>query len=132
MTTNPYRGHLRETAKAAYGTHTKTRQLLIERMLMNVEHLKSEDVMDYHVQARVPEAWDTLEQDVDCVEKKVKLTIYIDASVAKFFQAMGRGYQARISRVLATFAQMRIVQVKRLNKMFEEELAKVAEYRSEI
>ena len=80
---------------------------------------------DYFDQAQVPEAWDTLEQDIDVDEPKEKITIYLDASVAKFYKAMGRGYQARVNRVLATFAQMRIAQVKRLEEMMEEELAQV-------
>ena len=119
MTTNPHRGMFKRP------TNTKTRQLMIERMLLNLEHLKLEDKLDYHVQALVPEAWDTLEQDVDVVEKKTKLTVYLDASVAQFYQAMGKGFHGRINRVLATFAQMRIAQVKKLNEMLDEEMAKI-------
>ncbi|MEL7025634.1 MAG: BrnA antitoxin family protein [Pseudomonadota bacterium] len=59
----------------------------------------------------IPEAWATLEDDIDCEEPKVKVTLRMDASVAKFYRAMGRGYQARMNRVLATYAQMQIARV---------------------
>ena len=42
---------------------------------------------------------------------------------------MGVGYQARINRVLATFAQMRIAQIRKLEEMMEEELAQIEELR---
>jgi len=59
----------------------------------------------------------------------VKMSLYLDESVARFYRAMGTGYQARINRILATFAQMRISQVKRLNEMLDEEMAKIEEMR---
>ncbi len=52
-------------------------------------------------------------------EKKVQVTIRLDESVAKFYRAMGRGYQGRINRVLATYAQMRIAKAN----MFERDFA---------
>jgi len=123
MPTNPYRGGLKRP------THSKTRQLMVERMLLNAAHLKEEGPYDYQVQALVPEAWDTLEKDIDVCEKKTKITLLLDDSVAKFYRAMGQGYQARINRILATFAQMRISQVRKLEEMMEEELAKIDEMR---
>ena len=128
MPTNPHRGALKTTSRRI-GGHSRTRQLQIERTLVNIAHLKEEEVFDYHVQAQVPEAWDTLEQDIDVEEKKTRVTLLLDTSVAKFYRAMGKGYQARINRVLATFAQMRMAQVKRLNEMLDEELAKIDEMR---
>ena len=123
MPTNPYRGRLKRPS------HAKTCQLYIERMLLNVEHLKEEGLCDYHVQAQVPEAWDTLEQDIDVEEPKLKMTLLLDESVVKFYRAMGKGYQARINRILATFAQMRIAQVRRLDEMMEKEIERIAEMR---
>ena len=67
-----------------------------------------EDVLDHVLEEEVPEAWHTLEVDLDVEEPKVKLTLYLDQSVAKFFQAMGKGYHARINRVLGTWAQLKI------------------------
>ncbi|MDJ0825597.1 MAG: BrnA antitoxin family protein [Rhodobacter sp.] len=131
MPTNPHRGAMKETARLSGRTISKTRQLHMERTLLNIEHLKQEEVFDYYVQAQVPEAWDTLEQDVDVEEMKVKASLYLDESVLKFYRAMGKGYHARINRVLATFAQMRIAQVKRVNEMLDEELAQIAALRDD-
>lgn len=126
MPTNPHRGGVSRHAK------TKTQRLYVERLLLNAEHLRTEEVYDYHVQAQVPEAWDTLEQDIDVIEPKVKITLRLDDSVAKFYRAMGQGYQTRMNRILATFAQMRMAQVTRLEEMLEEELLKVQEMREDM
>jgi uncharacterized protein (DUF4415 family) len=60
----------------------------------------------------IPEAWERLEHDVDLPEKKTRVTIRLDDSVVKFFRAMGPGYSQLINRVLATYAQMKIAEVK--------------------
>ena len=57
---------------------------------------------------KVPLAWHTLEHDLDVEEPKMKVTLRLDESVAKFYRAMGPGYQARISRILALWAHMKI------------------------
>ena len=73
----------------------------------------------YHsVQQMVPEAWATIAEDLPCEEPKVKITIRLDQSVARFYRAMGKGYQARMNRVLATYAQMEIGQVQREHEVF--------------
>lgn len=72
------------------------------------------------VQSRVPDAWATLEDDVDCRETKVKVTLRVDASVAKFYRAMGQGYQDRMNRILATYAQMKIGEVNRAREISTE------------
>ena len=124
MPTNPYRPRTKGVAK------TKTERLAMDRLLMHLEHLKLEgEMLDYRIHSLVPEAWDTLERDVDVTEKKRKVTLYLDDSVVKFFKAMGNGYQTRINRVLATFAQMRIAQIRRAEDMAREELAKIREMR---
>lgn len=58
----------------------------------------------------VPEAWHTIEHDLDVVEKKVKVTLWLDESTAKFFRAMGKGYHARINRILGLWAHLKIAQ----------------------
>ncbi len=123
MPRNPHRESFGPIARRR--KMSKTQRLYFERARLNAAGLAEEDSWDYFVQAQVPEAWDTLEQDIDVDEPKEKITIYLDTSVAKFYKAMGRGYQARVNRVLATFAQMCIAQVKRLNEMMEEELAQI-------
>jgi len=119
MPANPYRKRLTSARM------TKTQRLYMDRLMLNLEQIKDESELDYNVQALVPEAWDLLERDVDVEEKKTKVTLLLDDSTAKFYRAMGKGYQARINRILSTFAQMRIAQVRRLEEMAEEEVSKV-------
>ena len=45
------------------------------------------------------------------------MTLYLDAPVAKMFKAMGRGYQARINRILATWVEMKIGHVMEREKI---------------
>ena len=120
MTVNPYRGKVPNRIPMS-----KTRRMYFERSLLNLRALQSEDAWDYAVREVVPEAWDTLEQDIDVNERKVHITLRLDESVAKFYRAMGHGYQARINRILATFAQMRMAEVRQTERMVEEELAKM-------
>lgn len=105
MPTNPHRGAHRGKG------FTKTQAMHLERLMLNAQHLEDEDLSDYDIQHLIPVAWDTLERDVDVEENKVKITLRLDDSVAKFYRAMGNGYQARMNRILATFAQMRMGQV---------------------
>jgi len=103
---------------------TKTARLAFERLMGEVRDLETDDLLPFWIDKHIPEAWDTLERDVDVVEKKVRITIRVDESVAKFYRGMGQGYQARINRVLATFAQMRIAQVNVAE-------ARIAKFRAE-
>ena len=60
----------------------------------------------------VPDAWHVIELDVDVEEPKEKVTLYLDRSVARLFRGMGKGYQDRINRILVTWAQMKIADLK--------------------
>ena len=71
-----------------------------------------DDRIPIEAQHVIPEAWATLEDDIDVEEEKVKITLRVDASVAKFYRAMGKGYQTRMNRVLSTYAQMQIARVR--------------------
>jgi hypothetical protein len=55
-----------------------------------------------------PLEWHTIEADIPCFEPKEKITLYLDRSVARTFKAMGKGYQARINRLLHLWLQMKI------------------------
>ncbi len=92
---------------------TETARMARRRLSRHLEGLESDQGLWVRVQSVAPEAWATLEEDIWCDEPKVKITLRIDASVAKFYRAMGPGYQARMNRVLASFAQMRIGEVER-------------------
>ena len=95
---------------------TRTARLAYERVIGNVVDLEYDGLTPYWVRDHIPEAWDRLEKDVDVFEKKVQITIRLDESVAKYFRAMGPGYQSRINRVLASFAQMRIAQINAIEQ----------------
>ncbi len=131
MPTNPYRQTVRSILSASGKTTPKTKRLHYERLMLNAAGLRTENPFDYHVQAAVPQAWDTLERDVDVEEKKLPISLRLDESVVKFYRAMGKGYQVRMNRVLATFAQMRIAEIRRLEEMTREELAKIDELRED-
>ncbi len=89
---------------------TKTERLAREKLVSLMLEDSLDVVMDpRHIEQKVPEAWHTLERDLDVSEKKVKVTLWLDESVARFYRAMGKGYQPRINRILATWAQMRIL-----------------------
>ena len=87
---------------------TKTQRIAAERLSYHLWRADVEAAFDEaFIREQVPEAWHTLEADVDVEEPKVKVTLYLDSSVAKVFRAMGAGYQGRINRVLAMWVHMR-------------------------
>jgi uncharacterized protein (DUF4415 family) len=91
---------------------SKTERIARGRLLQHLWEARA-DALEENLAAEVPEAWHTLEADLDVVERKVKVTLYLDASVARVFRAMGVGYQARINRILATWVQMKIAGLMR-------------------
>jgi uncharacterized protein (DUF4415 family) len=87
---------------------TKTERLARDRLTYHLWLMEEDFGLDFYaVRENVPEAWHTLEADVDCAEPKEKVTLYLDRSVARVFRAMGAGYQTRINRVLASWVQLR-------------------------
>lgn len=95
---------------------TRTQRLARERLTKHLYGLSRDDAWVREIQALVPDAWQALEADLPVEEEKIKITLRLDESVAKFFRATGPGYQARINRVLATYAQMRIAEVYRMDR----------------
>ncbi|MFV2037610.1 MAG: BrnA antitoxin family protein [Paracoccaceae bacterium] len=91
---------------------TKTERLARTRFFALLRRFEDEEPLDYAISEQIPEAWRTLEDDVAVHEPKVKITLMLDTSVARFYRAMGHGYQARINRVLATYAQLKIADVR--------------------
>lgn len=98
---------------------TQRGRIARDRMLRNLRALEDESVVEDLIRDLCPDAWRTLEEDLEVRERKVQVTLRLDESVAKFYRAMGRGYQSRINRILATYAQMRIAKAN----MFEREFA---------
>jgi hypothetical protein len=95
---------------------SKTHRLALDRLGKRSLDLVDTPIWVYDLRDEVPAAWATLEQDVDVEEPKVKITLRLDESVAKYYRAMGKGYQERINRVLATYAQMKIARVMELDR----------------
>ncbi|WP_197915594.1 BrnA antitoxin family protein [Thiosulfatihalobacter marinus] len=101
---------------------TKTQRIARERLTRNLIWLNNELWLPAAMREDVPEAWHTLEQDVDVDEPKDKITLYVDRSVARFYRAMGKGYQERINRLLATWAQMKIADELRVDALIRDRL----------
>lgn len=51
----------------------------------------------------MPLAWAGIEEAVPCRPKRVRITALYDEDVARFFRAMGQGYQARMNAVLRAY-----------------------------
>lgn len=87
---------------------TKSERLARRRLMYHL-WLQDEDSLPLaEIRAEIPDAWHTVEADIDCHEPKQKLTLYLDQSVAKLFKGMGKGYQARINRILQLWLQMKM------------------------
>ncbi|MBO9474719.1 BrnA antitoxin family protein [Shimia sp. R10_1] len=102
----------RKISKSARGS--KAQQRAREALGRNLLLLTTETWVSDALREAVPEAWHRLEQDCDVQERKEKVTLYLDQSVARFYRAMGKGYQGRINRLLATWAQMKIAEELRV------------------
>ncbi|MEM8801729.1 MAG: BrnA antitoxin family protein [Pseudomonadota bacterium] len=107
---------------------TKTQRLAGERLmnLMLRSDWDDDDKFIDVVRRNIPDAWHTLEMDVDVAEPKEKVTLYLDRSVAKAFRAMGHGYQARINRLLQTYLQLQIANFKALERTMWGEIAEAS------
>ena len=102
---------------------TKTERIAREGLMKNMIHLHRDGWISSTIAEEIPDAWHTLEADLDVAEKKEKVSLYLDRSVVKFYRAMGVGYQARINRLLATWAQMKIAQEVKLDDYLEKRIA---------
>ncbi len=51
----------------------------------------------------LPPAWDKVEASHPVQPRKTRMTIGLDAEVARWFRAMGTGYQSRINAVLRIY-----------------------------
>ena len=92
----------------------KTKRLARERLhrLLFESRMEDEEELIEVARRQVPDAWHVVEADMDVEKPKEKVTLYIDRSVVKVLRAMGKGYRARINRILATWVQMKIADLK--------------------
>lgn len=88
----------------------KTKRLAEARLhqLLFLEAMTRDELFLETARKEIPEAWHTLETDIEAQAPKQKVTLYLDRAVIQMFRKMGKGYQARINRVLETYMQMRI------------------------
>jgi uncharacterized protein (DUF4415 family) len=94
----------------------------MSRLSHSLTEQVDEDRIVFELEGAIPDSWAMLEADVACSEKKVKVTLYLDASVAKFFRGMGKGYQERINRLLRLYAQAKIAEVRWWEEAWDREL----------
>ncbi len=103
---------------------TKTERIARSKLFRHLLEARG-DMLDDALEGMVPDAWHTLEADLDVEEPKVKVTLYLDASVAKMFRAMGNGYHARINRVLSTWLQLKIAGMLREREEIERRFGQI-------
>ena len=90
---------------------TKSERLARRRLMYHL-WLQDEDSLPLsEIRAEIPDAWHTVEADIDCYEHKQKLTLYLDQTVARLFKGLGKGYQARINRILQLWLQMKMARL---------------------
>ena len=94
---------------------SRTERIARDGLMKNLTHMMRDSWIVSTIADEVPEAWHTLEMDLDVCEPKEKVTLYLDRSGARFYRAMGQGYQARINRLLATWVQMHIAREVQLD-----------------
>ena len=92
----------------------KSRRLAEERFyaLLSQSAMENEKAFLEAMRHEVPEAWHTLEMDLEVEAPKEKVTLYLDRAVVTMFRKMGKGYHARINRILETWLQMKISEVE--------------------
>lgn len=54
-------------------------------------------------EAHVPSAWRLIAREAELPQKKVPVTLRLDADLAKWFRGQGRGHQGRMNRVLRAY-----------------------------
>ncbi|TGD64651.1 hypothetical protein EYC08_10255 [Tabrizicola sp. WMC-M-20] len=58
----------------------------------------------------VPDEWHAIAQGVGA-GRKVKLTLWVEADVLRFFRSLGKGHTTRMAEVLSTFMHARLAGV---------------------
>ncbi|MGJ5620401.1 BrnA antitoxin family protein [Sulfitobacter sp. MF3-043] len=111
---------------------SKSERIARERFTYHMWRLTGDlGLSDYEVRENVPDAWHSIEQDIDCEEPKEKVTLYLDRSVAPCFKAMGKGYQARINRLLQTWLQLRAAGMLETDRALRERMTQMDKGREE-
>ncbi len=99
---------------------TKTERMARLNLMRSLIYLQQQSWIPETIADEIPDLWHTLELDAEVDEEKEKVTLYLDRSVARFYRAMGKGYQARINRLLATYMQMHLARELRTEEVLRE------------
>lgn len=105
----------------------KTERLARERLIYHLWRADEDELPLRVMREEVPDAWHMIEADIDCFEPKEKITLYLDRSVARMFRTMGKGYQARLNRILNTWLAMKIAGLMEEDIALSNRRAKVLE-----
>lgn len=89
----------------------KTARLVRARLQAGLGALRDDAAMSRALADLCPPAWRDVEDDAALDEERVKLTLYLERSVAQFYRATGTGYQARIARILSVWSLMRTAEI---------------------
>jgi len=98
----------------------KTKQYAYDRLHADMVYANRNHLIGTFLREDLPLEWHLLEVDHPVYEKKEKVTLYLDRSVARLFKGMGNGYQARINHLLRTWMQMKIAQEVELDEALGE------------
>jgi uncharacterized protein (DUF4415 family) len=73
------------------------------RLVAEVEELEAW-WQAYKVKDRaIPAAWHSLHRATPCTKRKTRVTLDLDADVARWWRGLGPGYQARVNQVLRVY-----------------------------
>ena len=107
---------------------TKTQRLAHERLKYLVYFGREDNPLNPDaLREEIPDAWRSLEFDLDVEAPKEKVTLYLDQSVARMFRRMGKGYQARINRILQTWLQLKMSESIGLEQEMADSLRRASE-----
>ncbi len=103
---------------------SKTKRLAHDRLVRLLYEASAEEdiTLMEEVRRQVPDAWHLIEMDIDVIAPKEKITLYLDRAVARCFRAMGAGYQARINRILETWVQLKMAEIREVEMTMTEAL----------
>lgn len=110
----------------------KTKRLAearLHQLLFLQTMASSDDIFLETARKEIPEAWHTLEMDVETRPPKEKVTLYLDRAVIAMFRKMGEGYQGRINRILETWMQMKMAEKAVFQKEVMEAVGEAREER---
>ena len=106
---------------------TKTERIARQRLFQHLDRSEADSPDWTRVEREAPDAWHLILADLDVTEPKVKVTLYLDKSVAQVFRAMGPGWRARANRVLATWVAMHLGGLLQFREMFHKRMEGLVE-----